>query len=121
MVGDGGVSTPCQNDFCGRIMANLPRKVKPRRLSSHEGRRLLAYCKNRRTSVRAQPDPVLYTVLVLYAIENPIQNLYKKNLSIVVCWMQMRSKQTGYATLVRWLGHKKGIHTVEMNNTEIKY
>ena len=41
-----------------------------------------------------QPDPVLYTVIVLYALENPIKNLLTNNLKkrIISC-VRFKSKR----------------------------
>ena len=82
MVGEGGVSTPWQNDFCGRIMANLLGKAN--RGGQAPVKIQLKGCKDRRTRVRdpardppTLPDPVLYTVIVSYiCIRKPYKKIF---------------------------------------------
>ena len=77
------VSTPGQNDICGRIIANLLGKVKPRR--SYEETRLGLMLQEQKDvgsspaiDPPARPSSLYCNFNVLYALENVKKNLFKK-------------------------------------------
>ena len=76
MVGEGRVFLPGRSISVAALWPTcLEGQTEEVKLPWRYRRRLVACCKNRWTPVRAQPDPlqpdpVLYTVIVLYALEN---------------------------------------------------